>query len=379
MKIIISYSYFPYFTAVYIEKALKKKHEVSYFGPPLNLRKGYFSNADISEIINGESDYPDFFLFIEPAVKFFPRGLENLNCPTACYIVDPHQGIWVREEYTKFFDYIFITHKDYVQHFKSLGYKNVFWLPVACDPKIHGHRDLPKKYDIGFVGNVLLDPRRLKLLQILSSHFKLNDFTKFYPKEKIAEIYSQSKIVFNSCVNKDLNMRVFEALASGSMLLTERAENGLLDLFTNRKHLVTYENDGEIVDLASYYLKNEEERERIAEEGRKLVIKEHTYDHRVDFILKTVFAAKNPSLDARIRYMDPEDRIVSYAKIYSMLRLVDPLLDQFHIAWNKKKGRVKIAIILLKTLLKRINTFIPFTWKSIKHIRKMKKKTKLID
>jgi len=45
--------------------------------------------------------------------------------------------------------------------------------------------------------------------------------------EQMAETYSASKIVFNCSLKKDVNMRVFEALASGSLLLTnDLSENG---------------------------------------------------------------------------------------------------------------------------------------------------------
>ena len=47
----------------------------------------------------------------------------------------------------------------------------------------------------------------------------------------MGRIYSESKIVLNASINGDLNMRVFEALTSGALLVTDRIENGLDTLF----------------------------------------------------------------------------------------------------------------------------------------------------
>ena len=48
----------------------------------------------------------------------------------------------------------------------------------------------------------------------------------------MARIYSASRIVFNRSIKDDVNMRVFEALASGSLLLTnDLAANGQAELF----------------------------------------------------------------------------------------------------------------------------------------------------
>jgi tetratricopeptide (TPR) repeat protein len=44
-----------------------------------------------------------------------------------------------------------------------------------------------------------------------------------------------------------------------------------------------------MVELARYYLDHPQEREEIAEEGRKEVLKKHTYDHRTEEMLKIVF------------------------------------------------------------------------------------------
>ncbi len=84
-------------------------------------------------------------------------------------------------------------------------------------------------------------------------------------------------------------MRVFEVLASGSLLLANEARgSGLADLFQDRKHIVIYRNEKELMDLADYYLRNEAERKEIAAEGMEKALKEHTYSHRAEDMVSTL-------------------------------------------------------------------------------------------
>ena len=140
---------------------------------------------------------------------------------------------------------------------------------------------------MGFVGS-LTDQlvRRRRLLDRLGRRVSLHVERSFF--RDMARTFSASKIVFNDAVKDDLNMRVFEALASGSMLLTDRAPgSGLEEMFRDREHLVIYDEDN-LEDLAEYYLAHERERERIAARGRAEALRWHTYDHRAASLIETV-------------------------------------------------------------------------------------------
>jgi spore maturation protein CgeB len=157
----------------------------------------------------------------------------------------------------------------------------VHWLPLACDPVIHGRQDVPKSVEVGFAGT-LADERRARLLMRLAMKAEVKNERCFL--EKMAQHFSRSKIVFNNAIKNDLNMRVFEAMATGSMLLTDMAD-GLTDFFEDKKHLVVYDDEN-IGDLARYYLDHPAKLERIGEAGRQEVLARHTYAHRCDEIVK---------------------------------------------------------------------------------------------
>src|SRR5205814_10560386 len=97
---------------------------------------------------------------------------------------------------------------------------------------------------------------------------------------------SASRVVLNLSISSDVNMRVFEALACGSLLVTDDlAGHGLERLFTAGQHLVVYEDFEELLEKVNYYLEHEDERERIAATGMREVVANHTYSLRMDVLL----------------------------------------------------------------------------------------------
>ncbi len=359
MNIFLCYGYHPNTTSVYFEIALRKQHDVHYIGTPWGERLGRTPNEDISVLVRqGVLPKPDLVLFIESGMRFFPRGLERMECPTAGYMIDVHTTFRIRKNYAPFFDHIFVAHKDYVPRFEQLGFQNVHWMPVACDPEIHGRVDAKPQYEVGFVGNLDQSQERKRLLLALEARYTMNDFRKPYPKEDLTQVYSRSKIAFNYAINKDVNMRVFEAIAAGSLLLTSHIDNGMNDLLRVGEHFVEFEDERSLFQQVDHFLTHEEDRHRIAETGRKFVIAEHTYERRCEAMLEAIRAPLGPARTAKARSMSSSDLRRAYGNVYSDLRLVDSAFDEFSTAWEAKEGRLAATKGLAKTLLRRFNATI---------------------
>ena len=117
------------------------------------------------------------------------------------------------------------------------------------------------------------------------------EFPNFYYGQALfedaAQKYCESKIVFNIAMKEDANMRLFETMATGSFLLTDRIPT-IEELFTDGKHLVLYDSLDDMVDKARYYLEHDSEREKIALAGYEEVIKNHTIDKRVDVMMEEI-------------------------------------------------------------------------------------------
>ncbi|MCZ2344469.1 MAG: glycosyltransferase [Bacteroidales bacterium] len=159
------------------------------------------------------------------------------------------------------------------------------WLPLACEPSIHRAYPVPKRYDVGFVGHLFPGPRA-ELLTILQQRFPDHFVGQRY-FDDMARTYSACRVVFNRSIADDLNMRVFEALACGSLLATNvlPAWSGQDRLFRAHEHLLVYQDAADLLDQVAYYLAHPEARSRIEEAGQRAVLARHTYQHRMKRIL----------------------------------------------------------------------------------------------
>lgn len=108
----------------------------------------------------------------------------------------------------------------------------------------------------------------------------------------MAKIFSESKIVFNNAVRNDLNMRLFEAMSTGTLLLTDNAKNsGQDEMFVPNEDLAVY-NDNTILNAANFFLENNELREAIADRGKQIVQNAHKYEDRTNEMMKLILKEK---------------------------------------------------------------------------------------
>ncbi len=241
----------------------------------------HFLPSQLAEIPPGEFD---LCLCIDDGLRYeIPDRLR----PRAWWAIDTHLDFaWYRDRAPQF-DFVFTAQRDGAARLQEEGVADAVWLPLACDPDIHRKHDVAKEHDVCFVGN-LVPGKRTELLDLIRQHHSGTFVGQRYGQE-MAKTLSASRIVFNRSVKNDVNMRVFEALACGSLLLTnDLAENGQAELFQDGVHLATYTDAAELLDKLTYYLEHEEVREKIAATGREVVIAEHTYAHRMRQILQTI-------------------------------------------------------------------------------------------
>ena len=127
---------------------------------------------------------------------------------------------------------------------------------------------------------------RAELLGLIQRRYR-NSFIGQAYFDDMARTYSAARIAFNRSIRNDINMRVFEAVACGSMLMTnDLSDNGLAELFRDGVHLATYRDGDDLLDKLAFYLEREALRERIAAAGRAEAIAKHTYAHRMETILR---------------------------------------------------------------------------------------------
>lgn len=311
----LSYVGYPVTTAVYFERALRRICQTITIGPPMptqlieqwqlqnmnappithDLETGF--TPDMGELLSQYTELPrpDMYLWVESVPGHQPTNLAALGCPTACYLVDSHLNLERHLALAPEFDYVFIAQREYLPQFRKVNPRS-FWLPLACDPEVHQRWEAEKQYDIGFVGGVQQGSRREALLADLNGQLAVKYERCFW--DDMARLFSASRMVFNNAVRNDLNMRVFEVMSTGSMLLSDLAwQSGQDELFFDGEEYACY-HDGNHVDVACFYLENVALRERIARRGQRLVHNAHTYRHRVEDLLAVVLQGRPDTFSA---------------------------------------------------------------------------------
>lgn len=211
--------------------------------------------------------------------------------PSAFWAIDTHMDFNRYLRVAKQYDLIFTAQRDGAEALNRVGIQAT-WLPLACDPFFHRKHVINKMHDLCFIGN-MIDGPRADLVHFLMQQFPSMLVDRRY-FEEMAKAYSASKVVFNRSIKNDINMRVFEAIACGSLLMTnELKANGLDELFKDGTHLATYQSPEELLDKIDFYLKNDQARETIAAIGMAHAHQAHTYSHRVIRILEAAEAIKS--------------------------------------------------------------------------------------
>ena len=107
------------------------------------------------------------------------------------------------------------------------------------------------------------------------------------PLDHTAFLNSGKMVIQNSRWG-EVTRRIFEGMACGKMVLCDRLEKSkkLDELFIDGEDIVYYDDIFDCVEKMNYYRENEEERERIANNGFKKVLENHTQKQRVEFIIK---------------------------------------------------------------------------------------------
>ena len=315
-RVMLAYVYYPVTTAVYFERTLRTDHQVVTIGPKMDdgLIQAWNLQAmrqpirdqqipteyepDLAALFRKlpTSMHPDLYLWVESVNGHFPRNLESVPVPKACYLIDSHLNLAWHVQWARQFDHVFIAQREYIPAFREAGNKHVHWLPLGADPDIHRRATGEKKHDIGFVGSLNTE-RRVRLLNALEKFHKVTYQRCFWTD--MADFFAESRIVFNNAIKNDLNMRLFEVMSTGTFLLTDNAANsGQDEMFRGCEDLGQYTDDT-LVEMARYYLEHEEERERIAARGRRLIHRAHTYAHRIDDLLQVAIGGKADTFSAQ--------------------------------------------------------------------------------
>jgi hypothetical protein len=269
-------------------------------------------DSDIRTLAAACSERPSLILHPELNFPILPHGLTEIDIPTACLQIDTYAYTRRRIRWSMLFDYPIVYHPGYRERFLQAGHPGAVEFFHAADRKLFDRPPRERIFDIGAVGrtHAKIQETRRRVLTALSARFKLNDWQRYYAFEEMADVYLASKIVVNVLRDdypEDANMRAFEAMAAGCLLISRMPTELTAAGFQEGVHFVPYRDESEIPDLVAKYLTDDGARQRIADAGREKVFGEHTYDCRAEQLLQ-IIERSNGKFFAPARQW-PQDRV----------------------------------------------------------------------
>lgn len=209
-----------------------------------------------------------------------PRNLAAFRCPKVLLVADTHHLAsplltLLRYASTERYDRVVLLYdRHHAGFFRTAGVRPLYWFPGLTFP--HGDAAVtaaasvgPRRSEIAFVGQTgRHHPRRARLWDALVEA-RLPVCQRQLAQPEALALYGGSLLGFNASLNGDLNLRVFEILAAGGLLMTDRLapESGLGDLLGEGRDCSLYGSPAELVELAAHHLAHPAEASAIAEAG----------------------------------------------------------------------------------------------------------------
>lgn len=197
---------------------------------------------------------------------------------------------------------LFVSHTD-VDIARARGI-NAEWIQIGFDETIFNNSGpLNKSADIIFSANNYTQFPLSKYRYDIAKHLYKNFGYQFQlygngwdipaidtnsSQEKQAALLRSAKIAV-SCSNFNhdqyISDRTLRIMGAGTFCLHHRF-NECEILYTDKEHLVFFDNIPHMIELSKYYLENEEERGRIARNGYELTHKLYTWDCFIKNIIR---------------------------------------------------------------------------------------------
>ncbi len=244
------------------------------------------------------------------------EALNRLGMPTAFWFIENYRHMDYYSHFAAAYTHFFhIQGQALEKELDRLGANHSF-LPVAAHPPAHRPMELSESDQarfgapVGFMGHGYPN-RQVVFSRLLQKGLPLGLWGTAWPKrgplaglvredgrrldsDEVVKVYNACPVVLNlhSSPTADdgvakadfVNPRTFEVAACGGFQLVDRVQ-GLEKLFAPGQEIAAFGSEEELLEMAQHYLANPEERARLAQAGRRRVLNEHTYYHRMEQML----------------------------------------------------------------------------------------------
>lgn len=288
------------------EQDIKKSFEA--LGWEVNaIQEDQMREQTIDDILAVEKNY-DFILYTRTWAQT-DRLWRMLLSRTKSITVSVHLDLYLgldrgrNLDNDSFFrsDYVFSADGGHQDEFKQMGINHI-WLPPAIlkDSCYLGDKRKEFSQDVIFVGSFNYHAE-WRYRQLLINWLKANYGERFelYPNHRancirgkdLNDLYNSAKVIVGDSTYSPnyWSDRAPETIGRGGFIIHPYTE-GFETNFEAHKHYIPYEygDFGQLKMLIDYFLEHADERDAIRTAGLEHVKKNHTYQNRVETILKTL-------------------------------------------------------------------------------------------
>ena len=309
----------------------KAGFEIIYFDFMTLLQKYGKARMNSMLIETAENYKPDLLfsiLFSDEIEQDTIRTITSSGIITLNWFCDDH---WRFDNFSRYyaphFSYVTTTASDSLPKYQEINYYNVIKTQWACNHFLYKPENKAQKiYDVSFIGQPH-GSRRDVIQSLQLSGINIKTFGSGWShssrvsQDDMIKIFSQSKInlnLSNASSNKktfkgrlkknsrqflpfslwrhfldvreegqQIKGRNFEVPGCGGFMLTGEADN-LTDYYREGEEIVVFRSMKDLREKIKFYLHNDSERIRVAENGYKRTVNEHTYAHRFADILNRI-------------------------------------------------------------------------------------------
>jgi len=364
LKIIFNHPTYDWYWQIYDE--LIKNHTIIV---PENYRnediRDESVNLNILEKIVNETKNIDFiFDFKGDLINLIKWDLKKVDVPLVIFITNvidrPYRAkksifanVWYVEQYAK-------------PLMEKYNVDNLFYYGMATNPYIYFPLNIEKIYDVGFFGQHYGERKYwVKNLQIFSDKYNIKGY---FPKghgvnlrwtyEQINQFYNQTKINIAFAQKQKpgriVNLRTFEICMSGNFQLMQYTPC-VEEFFDVGEEIICWKTKNDLFEKINYYLKNSDERERIAENGYKRAVENHTWSKRFETIGSLLKSRKEIDLKKyifTINQFHEDDEFEKIKNRNSSVKLFKYILKKYGLGRRILKKRKSIKINLKRNVFK---------------------------
>jgi len=351
------------------------------------LENSFLQVVSQAVLAKAETFEPDLVLSLAqaPLSQQALKRLRRDGVATAMWFVEDHALFTYWRAFAPLYEYFAVIQLvPFYERLREIGCDKVLYLPLAADPEFHRPLELSpverRQFgaDVSFLGAGYPNRRRA-FLQLLGFDLKIWG-TEWEGEPALAERVQRAGArispedavrIFNAtAVNLNLhssvkpgelvgrgdfvNPRTFELAACGAFQLVDRRE--LMDELFASGELETFGDMAELKEKIAYFLAHPEARREVAARSRERVLRDHTYERRMDTLLAYIAkdrpgwprprGAGDPSL-AEL----PEDLRVQVGALLDRLRLpADVPFADLVAALRREQGKLtelETAILFL--------------------------------